>query len=182
MILVFDWETTGLTLHPDADPLKQPQAIEFGGMYLSPSSGRIIQEFSFLIKPDEPVSEEITKITGITNVMLQYEPSFKHRLPEVRNIFAGATCMIAHNLPFDRAILRGELVRLGLNPDKDFMWPAKALCTVGLYREAWGRNPRLIELYENTTGKKYEQTHRGLDDVRALVELVQHDRLWELAE
>jgi DNA polymerase-3 subunit alpha (Gram-positive type) len=178
MILVFDWETTGLTLHPDADLEKQPHAIEFGGMYLSPSSGRVIEEFSFLIHPGMLVSEEITKITGITNDMLDSEPRFKDRFPKVRSIFAGATCMIAHNLPFDKAILQGELARLGV---AEFPWPAKELCTVGLYKEAWGRNPRLIELYENVMGKKYEQTHRGLDDVKALVEIVQRERLWELA-
>lgn len=181
MILVFDWETTGLRLHPEADPLKQPRAIEFGGAMLHASSARLIEEFSFLIDPGESISEEITKITGLTNADLAGQPSFEDMLPKLRNIFARADLCIAHNLPFDKGILVGELARLGLTLGERFIWPRKELCTVGVYREQWGRNPRLIEVYKHVTGKEYAQTHRGLDDVRALVEIVQTDRLWEIA-
>lgn len=174
-ILVYDFETTGLTLHPDADPAKQPRAIELGAAVLHSSSGRLLEEVEILIDPGVPISEEITKITGITNDMLRGKPRFEEVLPQLRRLFAGADCMIAHNLPFDRAILQGELTRRGIT---DFIWPHKGVCTVGLYKEEWGRNPRLIELYKHVTGKEYNQTHRGLDDVRALVEIVQKEQLW----
>ena len=83
--------------------------------------------------------------------------------------------MVAHNLPFDKAIIRGELARCGI---EDFPWPERELCTVGLHRDAWGRNPRLVELYESVMGKPLAQTHRALDDANALVEIIQKEELW----
>jgi DNA polymerase III alpha subunit (gram-positive type) len=69
MILVYDTETTGLTLHPNAPMRKQPKMIEFGGVLLG-RSGEIVEEYNVLVHPGEDVSPEITKITGITNDML----------------------------------------------------------------------------------------------------------------
>ena len=177
MIIVLDWETTGLTLHPDAPVNKQPRAIEFGGVAIDPDTGAVVRELSQLINPGEPISAEITKITGITNDQLVGQPTFKEFLPLLREFFAGATCAIAHNLPFDKSILMFELKRAGIT---DFPWPDGELCTVGVYKDTWGRNPRLIELYPAITGKPFEQKHRALDDVMHLVEIIQKEELWQL--
>jgi hypothetical protein len=59
-------------------------------------------------------------------------------------------------------------------------WPEIELCTVGLHKDDWGRNPKLIELYAATMGKPLAQTHRALDDVMALVEIIQKAELWRL--
>lgn len=177
MIAVIDWETTGLTLHPDVPPEKQPKSIEFGGVVLSSEDGTAVRELSQLINPGQPLSAEITKITGITNDQLVGQPTFAEFLPQLREFFAGCTGLMAHNLPFDKSILVHELKRLGVT---DFPWPARELCTVGAYKELWGRNPRLTELYPAVTGKDFEQKHRALDDVRHLVEIIQKDALWQL--
>lgn len=177
MIIVLDFETTGLTLHPDAPAHKQPKAIEVGAMKLDPATGVVVAELSQLINPGEQISAEITKITGITNEQLVGQPTFVEFLPQLREFFEGGTCLMAHNLPFDSSILRYELQRLGVT---DFPWPEKSLCTVGAYKDAWGRNPRLIELYPAVTGKPFVQEHRALDDVAHLVEIIQKDELWTL--
>lgn len=174
MILVYDTETTGLTLHPDAPATKQPRMIEFGGVLLD-RQGRIVEEASILINPGEPITPEITKITGITDADVTDAPSFVQALPQLRRIFAEATTVMAHNLPFDKAIVRGELARANV---LDFPWPQRELCTVGLYKDQWGRNPRLLELYEAVLGRPLAQTHRALDDVRALVEIIHAEELW----
>ena len=174
MIIVIDWETSGLTLHPDAPVHKQPRAIEFGGALLD-RNGVVVEEASILINPGEPISAEITKITGITDADLVGAPSFAEVLPQLRRLFAEADTVMAHNLPFDKAILRGELARLDVH---DFIWPKRELCTVGLYKDQWGRNPRLPELYEAVIGEPLAQTHRALDDVHALVEIIQKEELW----
>lgn len=174
MILVYDTETTGLTLHPDAPMRKQPKMIEFGGVLLG-RSGEIVEEYNVLVHPGEDVSPEITKITGITNDMLVGAPTFMQVLPQLRLLFEQATTVMAHNLPFDKAILRGELAR---NDVLDFPWPSRELCTVGLYKDQWGRNPKMLELYEAVLGKPLAQTHRALDDVKALVEIIQAEELW----
>lgn len=177
LALVFDWETTGLTLHPDADVSKQPRAIEFGGVLVSIPSGDIVDEISLLINPGIPITEEITKITGLTDADVANAPRFLAVLPTLRRAFSSAAVCVAHNLPFDRSILRGELAR---NNIIHFQWPAREVCTVGLYKEQWGKNPRLLELYEAVLGKPLQQTHRALDDVKALVEIMDAERLWEV--
>lgn len=177
MIVVIDWETTGLTLHPDAPVHKQPRAIEFGGMVLSSETGEVVRELSQLINPGEQISAEITKITGITNEQLVGQPTFKEFLPRLVQFFEGCTGIMAHNLPFDSSILRYELQRCGVT---DFPWPERQLCTVGVYKDTWGRNPRLQELYPAITGKDFVQSHRALDDVAHLVEIIQKEALWQL--
>jgi DNA polymerase-3 subunit epsilon len=177
-ILIFDTETTGLTLHPDAEMTKQPRMIEFGGVLMSRKDGAVLEEVSIMINPGVKLEAIITKITGITDADLADAPPFGVVLPQLRRVFAEADCVMAHNLPFDRAILKGELARLHV---LDFPWPKYGVCTVGLYREHWGRNPKLTELYEAVMGKPLAQTHRALDDVNAMVEIIQKEQLWRLA-
>lgn len=177
--LVFDTETTGLNLHPDAAPHLQPKMIEFGGVLMSLRTGEITAEYSELIYPGQPLSAEIVKITGITDDKLRGMPMFADRLPFLRATFAKAEAVVAHNLPFDKAILYGELTRATGDPS-DFPWPARQYCTVGIYREEYGFNPKLTKLYEDKLGKPLAQKHRALDDVLAMVEIIQHERLWEM--
>lgn len=171
--LIIDFETTGLTLHPDAKPELQPRAIEFAGVLMD-LSGEITDSDSFLINPQQEVSAEITKITSITNEMLATAEPFPRYLDRLRQLFAAANVLVAHNLPFDRAIMAHELKLLEVDA---WPWPAHNICTVQLYEPIWGRRPRLIELYETIMEKKYEQTHRALDDVTALAEIVRKEML-----
>ena len=179
IVLFYDTETTGLTLHPNVDVSKQPKLIEFGGVLFDAAFNSIEEEFSILVNPGEPITEEITKITGITNDDLKDQPTFIELLPTFRRIFSSCTTVVAHNLPFDKAIIWGELKRHGVT---DFTWPPNELCTVGLFRDQWGRDPRLIEVYEKFMGKPYEQTHRALDDVRALMEIFKAADLSDLIQ
>lgn len=180
-LLVWDTETTGLTLHPDAAPHKQPKIIEFGAVLLSLKTGEVTYECAKLIHPGEPISAEITGITGITDDMVREQPSFRERLPFLRALFASARAHVAHNLPFDRDMLRWELVRHSSDTlSQEFPWPKKEFCTMNLYTPRWGRPPRLVEVYESVMGAKYPQTHRALDDVKAMVDIIQRDALWEL--
>lgn len=177
LALIFDWETTGLVKHPDADLVKQPKAIEFGGVLIELKKGKIVDETNILINPGEQLEPIITKITGISNEMLADAPTFLQVLPQVQDFFQRAVAMCSHNLPFDKAILRGELARRNI---EGFPWPLRELCTVGLYKEHWGRNPKLSELFETLMGKPLAQTHRALDDVKAMVEFIQKEKLWQM--
>ena len=174
-LLIWDTETTGLTLHPHSVIAKQPRIIEFGGVLMSLKNGCIMEEISFFIHPVEAISEEITKITGITNAQLSTQPSFRERLPQLRAIFARVGGMVAHNLEFDRAVLGYELEREGV---EDFPWPKNEFCTMSMYAPEWGRAPKLKEVYLHLLGKPLEQTHRALDDAMAMAEFIRSEKLW----
>lgn len=177
LALGFDWETTGLTLHPDAPLRKQPFSIEFGGALLSLRTGKVVDTMNVVINPGFEVEPIITKITGHTNEFLAAHRPFIAEWPEIRKFFDRATAMFAHNLPFDKMILSLELMRNGVT---DFEFPARPTCTVGLYREQYGRNPKLSELYEDKTGKPANQKHQALADVMLMVEIVQKEELWQV--
>jgi len=177
MIIIFDTETTGLTLHPAAELRKQPHIIEVGAVLMSQETGEVTEELSFLVHPGVQIDPIITKITGITNEQLALEPSFAAHLPMLREFFGKANVMAAHNLPFDRALMEFELKRINVT---DFRWPHKGVCTVGMYKDEFGHNPSLKVLYAAIIGKPLEQKHRALDDVMAMAEIIQKEKLWQI--
>lgn len=179
MILVFDTETTGLPLHPSAPLDKQPRIIEFGAALLSQTTGEVVEEFNALISPGNgvPLEDIIVKITGITDEDLINCPRFSGVLPQIQTLFAQAKWVVAHNLPFDRSLMKFDLARIDKGLEV-LPWPANELCTVGAFKEIWGRNPKMTELYEWSLGRPLAQTHRAIEDVRALVEIIQKEELW----
>lgn len=165
MILVFDTETTGLPLHPHSKDEVQPRIIEWGGVLATPE-GEVVEELVVLVNPQQKLEAKITQITGLTDEDLADQPLFAERAPEIRPMFERASMMVAHNLPFDWTLMELEAARNGLD------WPQPSgLCTVQEHAEEWGRRPRLLELYEWYFGEPLEQTHRALDDVKALLRI-----------
>lgn len=170
---IYDTETTGLTLHPDAPLDKQPRIIEFGALMLSMTSGEVIDSISLLINPGCKLPPEIPGITGIKDEDLIGQPSFEKAWPKIRAFLDRSDIMLAHNEPFDHQLVEMELKRAAI---KGFKWPP-TFCSVGLYRDQWGFDPKLTQLYERVMGKSLDQKHRALSDVQALAEVVQKDGL-----
>lgn len=172
--LVYDNETTGLLKPQVSDLSQQPKIIEFAVVAIDQSYERL-REHSWMIHPGEDITPEITKITGITNADLKGKPRFIEVLPEIEQAFLGATRVMAHNLPFDWGMLTNELKRIGR--EFAFPYPPQQQCTVQLASDLiYGRRAKMTELYEHTMGKPLAQTHRALDDVNALVEIISAQR------
>ncbi len=94
--VVFDIETTGLS--------KETEMItEIGAVKLQ--NGKIIDRFSTFVNPQKPISEEITKLTGITNEMVADAPKIQEVLPNFLE-FARDTILVAHNASFDTGFIR----------------------------------------------------------------------------
>lgn len=173
--LIFDLETTGL-LNPDWSAT-QPRIIEIGAVLLDTATYKESVSHSFLVNPGIPIEPIITKITGITQDQLSTAPSLIEVLPMLKRTFAKAQLLVSHNLPFDKGVLSRELKRLMLDI---WPWPAQEMCTVQAYAHEYGRNPKLTELYERKIGRPLAQTHRALDDVRALIEILRTDNTLEM--
>lgn len=164
--LLFDTETTGLPFHDEAKDAVQPHIIEWGGV-LANKRGVVIDELNLLINPGMKLPEKITKITGLTDEDLVEAPSFAEVADQIMSFFARASAMIAHNLPFDAYLITLEVQRAGLL----WPWPKYATCTVQEHAEEWGYRPKLTELYKYYFDTPLAQSHRALDDVKALLKI-----------
>lgn len=174
-MIIFDTETTGLTLPPEAPLEQQPHIIEVGALKLD-AKYREVDTLSILVKPGIPLDEEVhKKITGLTNADLACCPPFADILPKLLDFWIGERTMFAHNMPFDLAMLTIELRRI--NAQYAFPYPYEQVCTAEYSSQRYGKRLRLIQLYEKVLGKPLAQTHRALDDCRALAEIVRKEKL-----
>ena len=164
--VIFDTETTGLLL-PDANDVDdQPEIVE---IYLCKidEEFNLLGEFDLLIKPRIPITEELTRIHGITNEMVSDAPNFAGAYEALSEWMTGTDELIAHNLPFDRSMLANELIRI----DRliQFPWPRINTCTVEMAMGIEQRRLSLAKLHEYATGAAHEGAHRAKADVHALV-------------
>ena len=90
--VVFDLETTGLY------PNSGDSIIEIGAVKIS--EGNIIDRYDELVMPEKPLTEEITKITGINNDMLKGKRSEEIAVKDFMR-WIGDLPMVAHNAKFD---------------------------------------------------------------------------------
>lgn len=175
-IIIFDTETTGLPL-PLAAPLeKQPKIIELGLVIVE--NGEAVETHNWLVNPGEQITEQITKITGITNEELVDQPRFVDIAERVSAIFADADIAIAHNAPFDTKLVNFEYARLGV----EFKWPPEIICTVQEFKHVIGKRPKLTELYQHFVGQELAQTHRAIDDAMALFDAIKAANFFEMLE
>jgi len=127
----------------------------------------VVREYESFYKPRIPLTEELTKIHGISNDMLKSAPTFAEEFDRLAEFFTGADELIAHNLPFDRSMIANELVRC----DKllHFPWPRIHTCTVEMAMPIEQRRINLSKLHTYATGQPHEGAHRAKSDVHALV-------------
>ena len=101
--IVFDLETTGLSA--SADRITEIGAVRLRG-------GEIVERFGSLVNPGRALSAEITKITGITDQMLEGAPKEKEALTAFFDFIGSETAvMVAHNAGFDMGFLRAAAAR-----------------------------------------------------------------------
>jgi len=89
--IVFDLETTGLS--PDFDEI-----IEFSGFHIN--DGKVVDQYSTLIKPLNRLDPFITELTGITNEMLENQPSLSDVIGVICD-YLGDSILLGHNIHFD---------------------------------------------------------------------------------
>lgn len=89
--VVFDLETTGLELMSNG-------ITEIGAVKIR--DGKLFEQFTTLIKPDYPITQEIVKITGITEEMVKDAPKISAVIPDFMK-FIENSVLVAHNAEFD---------------------------------------------------------------------------------
>ncbi len=110
MGVILDLETTGLD--PETDEIIEIGILEFG--VIAGQEPRILNMYSLLQEPQEPLSETIEKLTGLnTSVLKNHKIDWKI----IESSLSRASIVIAHNAAFDRGFIkrRSELAHLSLH-------------------------------------------------------------------
>ena len=102
--VVIDLETTGNS------PKKGDKIIQFAAVVIE--NGRIVDQFSSLLYPNQSIPIFIEELTGITDQMVQDAPLFAEIAPKVMELLNGAY-FVAHNVLFDLSFLQEELIIAG---------------------------------------------------------------------
>lgn len=96
-----DFETTGLDFDKD-------EPIQIGIVEID-HTGKVIKEFSSLLKPNRDLNELKTIvgfITGLDIAGLASSPSPAELEPEIQSFFGENTVLIGHNIAFDEKFLQ----------------------------------------------------------------------------
>jgi DNA polymerase III epsilon subunit family exonuclease len=109
-IAVFDLETTGLD--PQKDEIIEVAIVYFKNNY-------ILETYSSLVKPTNPIPSHITGITGITNFdVMRNGRRWTDVAVEVKSKLEDCDVWCAYNAKFDIGFVRSSLGRLGMSVDE----------------------------------------------------------------
>lgn len=109
---VIDLETTGLS--PDYDEIIEIAAIRVRNL-------KVVDTLQTLVKPQRPIDEYITELTGITNEMVENAPPVSDALPKLLD-FVSDNLILGHNVNFDVNFIYDECINNNLSPfSNDFV-------------------------------------------------------------
>ncbi len=154
--IVFDIETTGLSAIND-------KVTEIGAIKIK--NGEIVDRYSQLINPERPISEFITKLTGINDMMVKEKPTIENVILEFKE-FIGEDVLVAHNASFDVGFIRENMKKKGL----DLSNPV--LDTLELSRSVFpDLKSHKLNIVAKHLGIKLENHHRAVDDASATADI-----------
>lgn len=151
--VVFDLETTGLNSSPSSGNMDK--IIEIGAFKIK--EGVICESFSTFINPQRKLSEEIIKLTGITQSMVDGAPTDEQVMPDFYK-FCDGSILVGHNIAgFDFKFVEYYCAKVG------YMLERKLIDTIPLSQELL-----FLSNYKlNTVADKFGITfnhHRAVDD------------------
>ena len=155
---VFDLETTGGNHQHD-------KIIEIGLIKIKEL--KIVDQKSFLIRPDMHIPEFIQKLTSIKDADVTDAPLIEEVMDEILE-FMGDAILVAHNTSFDVPFFNSVLRRMD-RPELT----NKSICT---YLMTKYMIPNLLSSNLNYMSKifdlQHQKAHRALDDAMASAELL----------
>ncbi|KXY51306.1 DNA polymerase III subunit epsilon [Bacillus cereus] len=152
--VVLDIETTELS------PTKGGRIAEIGAVkYVD---GKIVDTYSQLLNPEMKISNKITKLTGITNDMVQGKPVYGQVLPKFYQ-FINGFLVIAHNAKFDwNRFLLFYFEKVGIHPENE------VLDSIAVFKHFCpGRRKYNLDEFCTTFGYLNKNRHRAFEDAEA---------------
>jgi DNA polymerase-3 subunit epsilon len=129
-------------------------------------AGEEVDRFQTLVNPQRRIPSNITKLTGISDEMVQDAPVFAE-IADAVAAFTEDAVFVAHNVNFDYGFIKQEFARL----EREFRRPK--MCTVREMRRTYSGLPsyslaNLTKHFEI----KMERHHRALSDAKAAAALL----------
>jgi DNA polymerase-3 subunit epsilon len=138
--------------------------------WLHVRAGEVIQQYTQLLDPQQPIPYHIQQFTGITDDMVEGCPRFEDIAEELLEALDGKI-FVAHNARFDYGFIKNAFSRCGLH------YSAPVLCTVKLSRRLYPQHKRhnldsLIERHQ----LHCEERHRAMGDAKVMYQFVEQAR------
>ncbi len=160
--VALDLETTGL------DPLHS-QILEIGAVRVE--DGKVTDTYETFIDSGAVIPAEITKLTGITAAMVAGSPDTRKAV-EGFLAFSGDDVLLGHNLLFDYAFMKKNVLDLGGSYERN------GLDTLAIARKCLpGLPSRSLDKVAAYFGISQEHHHRALDDALTAARI--YERLQE---
>ena len=156
-IAVVDVETTG------ASPRWGDRVTEIG--IVRYEAGRPVERWARLVDPRRRISPGVQALTGITQDMVDGQPTFDQRLEEMVPLLCGAV-VVGHNVRFDLGFLSSEFRRAGTSLTDALCRPTPphVLDTVRIARRRFGRGGNSLQTLSRRLGVVPTVAHRALAD------------------
>jgi DNA polymerase III subunit epsilon len=125
----------------------------------------VVDKFSTLINPESRIPEFISRMTGITNDMVENAPKFYEVAKKIVEMTEDKI-FVAHNVGFDYGFIQEEFRSLG------YKWEREKLCTVKLSRKLLPRRVSYsLGILCESLGIEIENRHRAAGDAEATAKL-----------
>ncbi|MEN8121997.1 MAG: exonuclease domain-containing protein [Bacteroidota bacterium] len=156
MYTIIDIETTGLG--------QKKEKITEVAIYVFDGK-KVVDKFISLVNPERPIPYFITRMTGITNEMVEEAPKFYEIAKEIIEITENRI-FVAHNVEFDYGFIKEEFSNLGYD------FKRKKLCTVKLSKKLIpGKRSYSLGNLTSELGINIKNRHRAAGDAIATVQL-----------
>ncbi|TQQ84144.1 PolC-type DNA polymerase III [Peptacetobacter hominis] len=150
--VVFDIETTGFSNVND-------KITEIGAVKIK--DFEVVERFSRLVNPEKDISYRIQELTGITNEMVQNEPTIETVLPEFME-FVKDSVLVAHNADFDTGFIKQKC------SEQNIVYDRKKVDTLMLARILLPQLKRhRLDRVAKEVGVQLKNHHRAVDDAEA---------------
>jgi DNA polymerase-3 subunit epsilon len=181
--ILFDVETTGLPNYNlrARDP-SQPHLVQFAGILLD--GDLEVEHFTAIVKPDGwVIPDDVAAIHGITQDRAMAEGIPEASVIELFHAWMRESgLLVAHNLTFDKFLMRIAARRYDVITDADDPWwkeypgfctmkASTNICRIPATNGRGYKFPRLAEAYRHAFGRELQGAHDALVDVRACAEV-----------
>jgi DNA polymerase III epsilon subunit-like protein len=190
-VMIFDVETTGLLPRDRTGiPLTElPHILQISFVIFDTQYWRVVKSVDFHINVPSTVeiSPLITELTGITREKCDSGTTILNALLEFQKEYMLCNMIVAHNIQFDREMIRVEMERnreqiltfdtnMIFNAEYEKSVNKEIYCTMQMGRnvckiesltktgKTYFKSPKLIELYEHLFGMSPQDLHNSLVD------------------